>query len=421
MRTAEAYLAATRREVPALVARDHYAATFAHLQSGLSSFGAAPEFFVTFSPERTCETVRIKGRTVVIYDQYLGQTFNQLNRLHANSTNPFEAVVYSCKVAGEFAEIDGQIGLAGALSTAYALHRHRASTHRSDVDVARRMRVGATQEAYVMAHEAFHSILEQQPQWLVEMVSDARGDFLNNYYLPMLVELGKTDAESLNQQGDVYLDQIRRFAEDDALVEECICDTLAISLFVVGAQDLEESRSAIYFALRHLRLLAIIRQAVRAVRSSQADDDFWINPYLVRMQFLKWTLEKIPNLSKVWNDDEAQGRFTAEQQRYDEYVERPILNTLPAIIDQLSSHEIDGKRLIDGFDADFLSFLWEDRSQMAEAMKKLGESFFVKPWDQITNDNYPKLWEELKKAIGPLAPDAPTPQSRRPKRSTGGS
>lgn len=405
MSKAAAYLAATRRQRPAFILRDHYQTFFIDLQSRLAPFGATPEFDLAYSSERTCETITINGQQVVIYDQYLGQTFNQLNRLHLNSLEPREARIYAYKIAAEFAQIDGQPRLAAVLAMAHFANRDSAQTHTKDSDIAHRMRIGALQEAYVMAHEAFHTIIEHQVAWREQMLRDARHDFINNYYLRAISHFENVEHPDRDTILPMYLKQMGLFGNDDALVEECICDTLAMAIICplpkqqVSISQLKEARDAIFFALRHLRLLAMIRNDVREQRSEHVLDDAWLDPYLIRTQFVGWTLRQFPPLQPLATADQ-QMQFDAAQARYSTFVEDPVMYELPTFIKGYAerqfpdAHEQElGNKLTD---------LLLQYPEQARRFEHLGEKFFIIDPNTITQDFYDSRWRELESVMREL-------------------
>lgn len=391
MGPAAAYLAATRREMPAFLARDYYRSIFDGLQTSLSSYGATPEFDLTYSAERTCETIRTGERQIVIYDQYLGQTFNQLNRLHFNATDPHEARIYAYKVAAEFAQIDGQTRLGAVLAMAHVANRDGAIGHRKDTDVAHRMRITALQEAFVMAHEAFHTIVERQAAWREQMLSDARADFLKNFYLSAITRLEKANHPNLDTIAPMYLKQMELFGSDDALVEECLCDTLSMSVICPHPDrspsigQVEDARDAIFFALRHLRLLAFVRHAVHERRPGFVANDAWLNPYLVRTQFVQWALGQFPPL-RALRTPEMLTRFELAQERYSKFVEDPILFELPTAIAEYANKvypEAHERELGDALTDTLLQ-----HPEQAQRMSQLGEKFFITDPASMSHEFY---------------------------------
>lgn len=391
MGPAAAYLAATRREMPGFLARDYYRSIFDGLQTSLRSYGATPDFDLAYSAERTCETIRTGGRQIVIYDQYLGQTFNQLNRLHFNATEPREARIYAYKVAAEFAQIDGQPRLGALLAMAHVASRDGAIGHRRDTDIARRAQITALQEVYVMAHEAFHTIVERQAAWREQMLRDARADFLKNFYLSAITRLEEVNHPDLDTIAPMYLRQMELFGSDDALVEECLYDTLSMSVICPHPDrspsigQVEEARDAIFFALRHLRLLAFIRHTVHERRPGFVVNDAWLDPYLVRTQFVQWALGQFPPLHAL-RTPEMLKRFELAQERYSKFVEDPILFELPTAIAEYENKvypEAHERQLGDALTDTLLQ-----HPKLTQRMSELGEKFFITDPDSMSQEFY---------------------------------
>ena len=82
-------------------------------------------------------------------------------------------------------------------------------------------------------------ILDRKPDYLQEVIADARGDFLNSYLVPKMKNL---DVPNVPERDVVMLAegltrQIEMFARDDALVEECVCDTLSIGALYAAMRN----------------------------------------------------------------------------------------------------------------------------------------------------------------------------------------
>ena len=59
-----------------------------------------PILKVCFTLNRLCETLKFKNEQYIIYDQYLGQSFNKMNRILFHEDDN-EAVAYLCKILSE--------------------------------------------------------------------------------------------------------------------------------------------------------------------------------------------------------------------------------------------------------------------------------------------------------------------------------
>ena len=85
-----------------------YLPTYASLLKVLSTSNPSllnsnlfPHLVIVYSLQRSHELVRIDGERYLIYDQYLGQTFNMLNRIWANSEDARDGEMYALKLLAE--------------------------------------------------------------------------------------------------------------------------------------------------------------------------------------------------------------------------------------------------------------------------------------------------------------------------------
>lgn len=402
MRSPEAYVAATRRMRPDLVAIDYYRGLFESLRPIAAGYGCTADFHATYSTERNCETVKFGNQTVIIYDQYLGQTFNQMNRLWLNSTNPEEAEAYALKVMAERAQVTGRLQLALILAGSYRVMDSRSQTYRIDIDARRRTFITYVQERYVLIHEHFHAILDQQPEWRAAAIRDARADYVANHLRPILEE-GLPSPEPAGQalMREAFEQQIALMESDDALVEECVCDTLAIPIVFHGATGqgfrAEDVRSAVFFALRHLRKLASLRAAIDRLGETEDHEGRWINAYLVRTGFQQWVLNRLATDGGAPVSNASDATFMAEQARYETYVEDPILFGASARLKLLPADILGATEDYD--DIVTLNRQIDDLLANAAARDKIarmGEKAFVFPLAELSNDDIARIKRELR-------------------------
>lgn len=401
MRSPEAYVAATRRIRADFVATDYYRGLFESLRPIAAAYGCSADFHVTYSTERNCETVKFGNQTVIIYDQYLGQTFNQMNRLWLNSSNPEEAEAYALKVMAERAQVTGRLQLALILAASYRVMDGRSQTYKTDHDARRRGFLTFVQERYVLVHELFHAILDQQPTWRADAIRDARGDFIENRLRPLRDETGlggESAAQVLMRQS--LDEQIALMEADDALVEECVCDTLAIPVVLQDAVrqgfSPADARSAVFFALRHLRKLASLRATVDRLGEDDDPEGAWIYTYLVRTGFQQWVLNRLAAEGLAPTSDASDAAFMAEQARYETYLEDPILLDAPHRLKRLPADILDATE-------DYAEIVDLNRKidellanpAASERMARLGESAFLLPLANVSNEDIARIKREL--------------------------
>ncbi|WP_234012001.1 hypothetical protein [Cronobacter sakazakii] len=100
-----------------------YETTILRLKSIAEQLGLPLDVKVVYSSSRRVEHITISGMVWLIYDQYLGQTMNMLNRLFIEAEDAHPSLVYFHKVLAERLVDAGQ--LANALHCAAAYHSSR--------------------------------------------------------------------------------------------------------------------------------------------------------------------------------------------------------------------------------------------------------------------------------------------------------
>ncbi|WP_426256982.1 hypothetical protein [Sphingomonas sp. DC2300-3] len=336
-RSPQTYLAATRRLRDEFVARGYYAKLHQSIRAAMAGFAPLPDLHVTYSTERTCETLDLTGGRIVIYDQYLGQTFNQLNRLHLNGSDPEDMTTYGCKLLAERAQLLGCLEQSLAFAAAYRVRQHEASNaHREDRDLKKRLEWTLIQESYVVVHELFHSVLHRDPAWRAAAIRDARADHYRNRLLPIVQRAAREGEGDTAYRGSLGR-QIALFLTSDALVEECVCDTLAVPviwLMFKDQCDVRTIRSAIFFALRNLRLLALINHYGDTLLPGEHGRDV-LEPYLVRTGFLQWMMQSFEPFTRTVSSDWDDAPFMAEQERHETLIADPVYGRLWGFVEDL--------------------------------------------------------------------------------------
>jgi hypothetical protein len=271
-----------------------------------------PDLIVVYSMIAHAETLILDGRTSIVYDQYLGQIFNRLNRLYFENAGHDEVSAYMSKLWATRCLAAGRprAGLGHAFIYA-ALAKHlRASGHDSD---DQRRAYGMTGEAFVLAHELVHVLYHSDEaaarlleSYCLDLVTALRGSARGSPVSQMTEEaaarlraatetLGRRQqllnrtvgaqpsqsrAEAISQfiayMSDSYteLGQDKPFGQaTPEVLEECVCDAVALMITVGWSRRalgdrLRDSFLAAFLALHNLRLMRWIDREV-AVKEHQ--------------------------------------------------------------------------------------------------------------------------------------------------------
>src|SRR4051812_28216856 len=98
----EIYVQTTRRQLKKRINQDFYDKVyFPSLDWLLLSQGLRIRFVLTYSTRRHCEVITDGSNHVIVYDQYLGQTFNMLNRLLLRKRKEKLSSIYFHKLLAE--------------------------------------------------------------------------------------------------------------------------------------------------------------------------------------------------------------------------------------------------------------------------------------------------------------------------------
>lgn len=290
-----AFLSSTRcvRNDPKQV-EVHYRALFAHLSSQFGASGLVlPELEVISSWQRSCEIVELGGRSYLVYDQYMGQTLNTLNRIYHNSTDRQDAEVYGLKVVGEYLFLKGRPDLSAMLLAAHGELRKEHQSYRHDVDRVARLGFTTVQECFVMVHELLHLFMAQRPnprflrtarEFFVEAVerlndpdphAGAAAHLQDSYTIlaprgaPPPPAIGTVEFEKFLDTSQRYHQEFSRQWIDllesrDDIVEECICDTQAAEITFAAMREWGFPRQviadALFAGLLHLRITAVLER-----------------------------------------------------------------------------------------------------------------------------------------------------------------
>jgi hypothetical protein len=216
----------------------------------------------------------------LIYDQHLGQILSQLTRLvHGQALT--EAVdAYLHKLFGQRLLVAGEI--VGALAMWVRSQEGELMPTESGEQLIERLELVCAQEAFVIAHELTHVLLNLVPDIRVELskevfdfvqripppgaeVVEAYPDFWRDSVVDVYARYGSTiDREAIEaQEYETPRDPSTELRSNPQLLEEVICDyagaiASAQVCKVMARIRFERSFTAAGMALHHLRLLQML-------------------------------------------------------------------------------------------------------------------------------------------------------------------
>lgn len=357
----EAYLNAARRTKPATPALvDAYCKYYEYIKAHVSPQGGYPELFITLSSERRCELVQLRGKKHLIYDQYLGQSFNRLNRIqfakHQASTL---SMAYASKYVAERLVTLNAIAPAtffGLMSRQLEQNAFEEGDPFNDLgeDEALRHKLIVAQEIFVMAHEVAHHRWALDAAALRTEISEYINHFLSSTERPPEGENTSKPLSSyyrniLDSAGPEFLEEV--FADDFGGL------TTMRAALSLGIHPWQASLGAI-LAFKYLRLFRHLEILAHAIaipdQSGQAaafqsnikslEEDLWdaktggIGRFQFREHFLRYRLRTDRRALPDY-DDSHEHKIVAVVGDYDEKTEFPAtLGLLDRLQNPLTSN-----------------------------------------------------------------------------------
>lgn len=277
-------IAATRLNVEARINWKLYETTVLRLESIAEQFGLPLNVKVVYSSTRRVEHVTLAGEVWLIYDQYIGQTMNMLNRLFIEASNADPALAYFHKVLAErFVEV-GQ--LASALHCASTYHSSRDVLRSNRSDEVWRDLLTRTHERFLLYHEFGHRVFasptlmpvkREHVQFLLQhqigMKQRSLQDVLESFrdapsaamhHQDFDASVGEIKLHYESEEGQHFTQaQLISLAEPQT-EEEVFCDVFASDFVLAEGRldgaDIAQVLRAIYVGFYHLQALEYLRR-----------------------------------------------------------------------------------------------------------------------------------------------------------------
>jgi hypothetical protein len=353
-----------------------YTFIFGHLAPLFANAGLpTPELVVISSWQRSCEIVELHGRTYLVYDQYLGQTLNTLNRIFFNSTDRQDAEVYGLKLVGEYAHLQGRPDLAATLLGAHSKLREKHQTYREEIDGPARVLFTMVQECFITAHEYMHLFFSHHPspsffkaarEFLIEDFESAQdpdpeegaAEFLNDMYLALEHRGAEVPPKRGTREFENIMKRLQRDQEEfrrrqtkllqsrDDLIEEFACDTKAAEITYGAMRELGIPQpiivDALFAGLLHLRAIAIAeryaRDLVNLTGSTRASSSFFYQS-LTRVSAFRRHFAAVLNRPRRMRIQNAvHQRFVSVNHRHSFIISDPVIFALEDRLTRFHDH-----------------------------------------------------------------------------------
>lgn len=340
------YLTVNRRTAPQnTILQSQYQDIYSNICGFTGLMEKLPPLVVTYSTSRRSEIVTVRKRDYLVYDQYLGQTWNILNQIYFNSGDSLHVQTYACKYLAE--GLRDRCNLNGAKGFA-VIYADLKSSHPLPLDnVDKRAMYTLAQETFLIAHELAHLALRYNDETLKVFVEGAREivqDVLHRYTLTSpddkltAKRYGFPEEDIVKGRQELARSGLKFGETKTHLFEEVACDSWAsmithsimTSLHEMDKRDIAE---AISLCLRHLRLLAWFRALLEYFCDDETTD----------IRFEKFTLEqlrisanRLESQSFPFDNDpppeDIHSRLVKMSSHYGEIIDDPILFNFRKII-----------------------------------------------------------------------------------------
>lgn len=340
---------------------------------------------ITYSRNKTAELLyKNANEKYLIYDQYLGQVFNMLNRLFFNSTEPKASEYYCFKLIAEEFQLRGDSENAIICALTYASEIEKYTSYKNLSNQEDRLNYTLIQESFVIAHELSHFIykskrtpehFELARESIITLISEQYSDisnidfidsYLNDRHISLVGDNDTykdylTDEEIENLKNEFIKDHkvnmnelISLIKENDNLIEELICDDIAVNILISFMQGkfgipIEKILDAVYIGLMNLRVLGIInKQVLDFVENKSELENFFKVSNIRLMSFRdKANYHYGKYLNDFQRGFEIQEKLTNSNQKYSSLISDRLLFNVDEKVNLIKSRKNIEKTDID--------------------------------------------------------------------------
>jgi len=297
--TIKDYISTSRKLLNKPINRERYESILNELHQGRR---IDLKLLVIFSLNRKTEIAEHDKIKYLIYDQYLGQTFYELNRIYFGAPRDEIGLCYTFKLVGENLQLRNYLNA----SLFFAHYFTNFHPYFKEIKPYEKEVVMFTtiQEYFVIAHEISHDIVAN---YVDEDLFETTKKLLTKNHLDVfdkidLTEQSITDSyvdslmktmrfpeelrETVQEQSEIvfeggleeYIDKTRNLVNNRRdFLEEVICDEIATNMVLnLNLTSPETTIRAIHIGLFNLRLLSIADRMVDQIKDkSQSITDYF--------------------------------------------------------------------------------------------------------------------------------------------------
>jgi len=358
------YLNTSRYIIAHQVFDEHYK----HIFNSLKKNHVDLELVVTYSLNRDCELFFTDEKKILIYDQYLGETFNDLNKLFFSAKNENDGLLYCMKLAGEYLQLGGYLIPSLAFSNAFSNNRKNILQEADNLIEIRSTFTGI-QEYFIIAHELCHCALslnkneklfKSTKEFIRENCLDVfnQDDFPTEKFIDVFTDslieglkISNPDKTSISdkvrKQIDIDPEQFllgRRhlIEEREDFIEEIICDEIATNtLLSLKIAPTNIIIRGVFIGLMNLRLLSLVNRMVNNIKSEKKLNDFFFESLLRLSVFRKLFETRIKLFYGNEKMIELSELLTKDNKRYSKILTNQLLFSIQVDINDMINHKND--------------------------------------------------------------------------------
>lgn len=276
---------------------------------------STPSFTICNSINRIAEYMKTDSEDIIIYDQYLGQTFNKLNKLYYEQDGTSETVTYLLKLYSEFHYLLSDIKTSGYFALQHLSKKTQEAKKKSVSNDTRTDRAITTniQELFIIAHEIAHY-----------KFSNSKDKYLFKEKRKFL-------------ESDVRSSMIIDLTDD--FVEECLCDDFAAKIiieFMWENYKIPEIKclEAIFIGIHHLEIINLLKIEIKTAVLEIKDESK--NNSLFNSAIRKSNFRTVfSNLSL------SPEEFITINEKYDAQIFYPYIETYPHFFEKSKSYQLN--------------------------------------------------------------------------------
>lgn len=203
------------------------------------------EFQLCNTYTRTSCMISINEKRFLLYDEYLTETFQEMNLLFLRCGHHEDIEKYCCRLLADQLYSIGRYDAAICLIWEYVDRKSYYKGESLEKSLEEKaVRYAVIQQWLIVGHELAHWYVEENER--KNQILTKKKDFLLNIF-----SYGK-----IVENKGIFKEQIR---EKDDIAEECFCDSTAVMMVLDalgGSYQIEEISEAVFLTIEHMRILA---------------------------------------------------------------------------------------------------------------------------------------------------------------------